>query len=238
VLRLRGRRVLVVGGGKVAARRAAGLLDAGAHVTVVSPTFSPAFVRLVPRGAVTCVARPYRAADLADMSLVIAATDDRRVNAEAMADARRAGVWVNVVDNPGRADFIVPAVVRRRAFLLALSSGGASPALVGHLRRELDLLVPEDLGVLVDRLAKARVEIQRRVSDPARRRDLLTRLLTVETLTTLRAEGAESVLKQVEAPTASAGQAPAPPERPPASPRTSARPGRGGRRRRAARIPV
>ncbi len=180
VLRLGGRPALVVGGGKVAARKASGLLDAGARVVAVSPTFAPQFTRLVPSGAVTCVHRPYHASDLADVSLVIAATDDPKVNSRVGTDARRAGVWVSVVDDPE---------VRRGDFLLAISSGGASPGLVGQLRRELDLLVPEDVGLLVALLAEARGRIQRAAGDPARRRELMARLLTLDLLSTVRTEG-------------------------------------------------
>lgn len=198
VLRLGGRRALVVGGGNVAARKAAGLLDAGARVVAVSPRFSPAFIRLVPRGAVTCIERPYRPGDTADASVVVAATDDPEVNAQVRTDARRAGVWVSVVDDPGNSDFIVPAVVRRGNFLLAMSSGGASPGLVGQLRRELDVLVPDDIGVLVTLLAKARGRIQRAVADADRRRELMTRLLTLDLLSTLRREGSDAVIRRID----------------------------------------
>lgn len=198
-LRLGGRRVLVVGGGKVAARKAGGLLGAGARVLAVSRVFSPAFLRLVSSGAaLTCVERPYQSSDLQDMSLVIAATDDRKVNALVRADARRAGVWVSVVDDPPHSDFILPAVVRRGDFMLAMTSSGASPGLVGQLRQELDALIPEDLGVLVALLAKARGRIKRAVSDPDRRRELLGRLLTLDLLTVLRREGSEAVIRQID----------------------------------------
>jgi siroheme synthase-like protein len=199
VLRLGERRALVVGAGKVAARKAGGLLRAGARVVVVSPMFSPAFNRLVPSGAVTRIQRSYDASDLTDMSLVIAATDDPTVNAQVRADARRAGVWVSVVDDPEASDFIVPAVVRRGDFLLAISSGGASPAFVGLLRREIDSLVPEDVGPLVALLAKARGRIQQAVGEPARRRELMSRLLTLDLLATARTEGSEAVLRQIDA---------------------------------------
>ena len=213
VLRLGGRRVLVVGGGQVAARRAAGLLAAGARVVAVSPAFSPGFARLGPAGGVRRVRRAYRAGDMAGASLVVAATDDPRVNARVRADARRAGVWVNVADDPARSDFIVPAVVRRGGFLLALSSGGASPALMGELRRELDRLVPDDVGALVASLAKARDRIRRRLADPAERRNALRRLLAPLSRRAPRA-----------------GR--------PASGRTRRRPARAGRRPPVARTPV
>lgn len=220
VLRLGGRRVLVVGGGEVAVRRAAGLLAAGARVVAVSPAFSPGFARLEPARAVTRVRRPYRTGDVAGASLVVAATDDRRVNARVGADARRAGVWVNVADDPARSDFIVPAVVRRGGFLLALSSGGASPALMGALRRELDRLVPDDVGALVTGLAKARARIRRRVTDPGQRREALGRLL--------------APLRRLLAPLSRR----APRAGRPASGRTRRRPARAGRRPPEARSPA
>jgi precorrin-2 dehydrogenase/sirohydrochlorin ferrochelatase len=235
VLRLGGRRVLVVGGGQVAGRRASGLLAAGAHVVAVSPVFAPAFMRLRPTDALTCVHRPYQSGDLTEMSLVVAATDDPSVNARVSADARRAGVWVNIVDDPAHSDFIVPAVVRRGGFLLAMSSGGASPALVGQLRRELDRLLPEDVGLLVAILATARERIQRRVTDPARRRELATRLLTVDLLGTLRTEGRDAVLRQIEALTAPGDRRRGPRGASPSSDQTTDRQARGRRQRRAAR---
>jgi precorrin-2 dehydrogenase/sirohydrochlorin ferrochelatase len=235
VLRLEGRRVLVVGGGKVAARRAAGLLEAGARVVAVSPAFSPGFPRARGSGRVTRVRRAYRTGDLAGARLVVVATDDARVNARVAAEARRAGVWANVAADPARGDFIVPAVVRRNGLLLALSSGGASPALVGHLRRALDRLVPEDAGALVAALGKARDEVRRRVADPAQRREILTRLFTRDGPATLRTERSGAVLRRIEAPTAAGGRRRARPGGRPASARTPRRRARAARPRRAAR---
>ena len=168
VLRLCDRRVLVVGGGKVGARKAAGLVEAGAHVVVVSPRFAPAFARLVDTATLTLIERRYTAEDLAGMALVVAATDDSKVNAQIRDDARRAGVLVSVVDNPRASDFVVPAVVRRGDLLVAISTGGRSPGLAGQLRRELDLLVPEDWEVLVRLLGVARARVQTAVENPAR----------------------------------------------------------------------
>ncbi len=198
VLRLRGRQVLVVGGGKVAARKTVGLLEAGARVIAVSPELSPTFRRLISAGAVTCVERSYQSDDVADVALVIAATDDPQVNAQVRSDARRAGVLVSVVDDPENSDFIVPAVVRRGDLMLAVSSGGASPGLVGQLRRELDLLVPDDARLLVALLGKARRRVQRAVDDPARRRELMNRLLTMDLLSTLRTGGGDAVIRLVD----------------------------------------
>src|SRR5260370_42081016 len=94
------------------------------------------------------------------MALVGAATDDREVNAQVSADGRPAGVLVGVVDNPRESDFIVPAVVRRGDLLLAISTGGRSPALAGHPRRELDLLVPGNWEVPVRLPGVGRARVQ------------------------------------------------------------------------------
>jgi precorrin-2 dehydrogenase/sirohydrochlorin ferrochelatase len=198
VLRLDGHRALVVGGGKVAARRVGGLLEVGAPVVVVSPRFAPSFHRLVATRGLACVERSYRYEDMAGVGLAIAATDDREVNARVRSDARQAGVPVCVVDDPEHSDFIVPAVGRRGDLVLAISSGGARPGLVGQLRREIDLLVPEDAAVLVRLLARARLQVRGAAADPDRRRDLLTRLLSVDLLTALRAGGDEAVARLID----------------------------------------
>ncbi len=221
VLRLRGRRALVVGGGKVAARKAAGLLAADAHVVVVSPAFMPAFGRLVDAAALTLVERSYVPSDLEGMVVVVAATDDRRVNAQVSADARRGGVLVSVVDAPLESDFIVPAVVRRGDLLIAISTSGRSPALAGHLRRELELLVLDDWEVLVRLLGAARTRVQRAVGDADRRRHLLERLVSLDLLSTLRHDGRQAVTDQIDAfVSAMAATAPAPPQAAPSADET------------------
>jgi precorrin-2 dehydrogenase len=199
VLRLRDRRVLVVGSGKVGARKAAGLVEAGAQVVVVSPRFAPAFARLVDTAALTLIERRYTVEDLAGMALAVAATDDREVNAQICDDARRAGVLVSVADDPRASDFIVPAVVRRGDLLLAISTGGRSPALAGHLRRELDLLVPDDWEVLVRFLGVARAKVQTAVDTPTRRQELMKQLITVDILSTLRDGGGQAAADQIDA---------------------------------------
>jgi precorrin-2 dehydrogenase/sirohydrochlorin ferrochelatase len=151
----------------------------------------------------------------------VAATDDRQVNAHVSADARRAGVLVSVVDAPRESDFIVPAVVRRGDLLIAISTSGRSPALAGHLRRELELLVPDDWEVLVRLLGAARTRVQRAVGDADRRRDLLERLASLDLLSTLRNDGRQAVTDQIDALiTAMAATAAAPPQAAPSADET------------------
>jgi precorrin-2 dehydrogenase/sirohydrochlorin ferrochelatase len=238
VLRLRDRRVLVVGGGKVAARKAGGLAEAGARVLAVSPEFTPAFRRLAETRAVTCVRRPYESGDVAGAALVVAATDDLAVNARVRADARRAGILVSVADDPEHSDFFVPAVVRRGDLLLAISTGGGSPALAGDLRRELDALVPADWEILVRLLAQARGRVRQAITDPARRQALMRRLVKLDLLSVLRKDGPEAVLKRIEDRIALATSRRGPRARSSRAERTPARPGPAARLRRAAPSPA
>lgn len=237
VLRLRDRRVLVVGGGKVGARKAAGLLEAGAHVVVVSPHFVPGFARLVDTAAVTLIERAYGPSDLEGMALVVAATDDAAVNARVRSDARRAGLFVCVVADPEWSDFLVPAVVRRGDLLVAISTSGRSPGLAGQLRREIDLLVPDDWEVLVRLLGVARAKIQAVVENPARRQELMKRLITLDLLSTLRKGGGDAAADHIQALIAELVATPATREEPATDARTPSPEGQDGRRRSDTQTP-
>ena len=151
-LDLRGRACLVVGGGGVALRKAGGLLEAGAAVTVVAPDCLP-----MPEG-VTVVPRPFSDDDLAGVSLAVAASDDPALNARIARLARERGVWVNVVDDPDAGTVILPAVVRRGELRIAISTGGASPALARRLRERLDAEFGPEYAELTALLGELRAE--------------------------------------------------------------------------------
>jgi precorrin-2 dehydrogenase/sirohydrochlorin ferrochelatase len=134
MLDLTGVPVLVVGGGRVAVRKIEGLLKAGAEVTVVARSaIDP--IHSMP---VELVVRGYEPADLDDVRLVITATDDPAVNSAVSADATARGIWVNSADDPANCTFTLPAVARDGAVTVAVSTGGASPALASHLRGEIE----------------------------------------------------------------------------------------------------
>jgi siroheme synthase-like protein len=156
VLDLSGVPVLVVGGGRVAVRKATGLARAGALVTVVAPEHDPAMVTLAAR----IEQRQYQPGEAADYQLVITATDDPAVNELVAADARAARVWVNSADDPDNCSFILPAVARQGDVTVAVTTGGASPALASRLRDEIAAahLSPRVAEAAVD-LARQRAEI-------------------------------------------------------------------------------
>jgi len=133
-LDLKDRPVLVVGAGKVALRKAKGLLEAGARVTVVAPEWEAEFDALPVR----MVARRFRASDLSGASLVFAATNDRLTNHRIGIAARGKGLFANVADSAEECSFIVPARVQRGVLQVAISTGGESPRISAEVRRKIE----------------------------------------------------------------------------------------------------
>jgi siroheme synthase-like protein len=133
-LDLKDRPVLVIGAGKVALRKARGLLEAGARVTVVAPECEPEFDDL----GVRMVRRRFRASDMTGAFLVFAATDDRQTNHRIGVAAKGRGVFANIADSAEECGFIVPARVNRGEVQVAISTGGESPRLSAELRRKLE----------------------------------------------------------------------------------------------------
>jgi precorrin-2 dehydrogenase/sirohydrochlorin ferrochelatase len=147
---------LVVGGGAVAARKVAGLVAAGASVTVVAPDIRPEIVAL---GA-TCVQRAYRSSDLDGVWLVMVATDDREINASVYADAEAARVWVNAADDPPSCSFTLPAVVRQGPVMVTVSTSGYSPALATWLKDHVTTELGPEYAILAEWLSEARLALQ------------------------------------------------------------------------------
>ena len=156
MLDLEGRECLVVGAGVVAARKVAGLLDAGARVTVVSPVLAPAVLDIARDGRLRWWPREYAKGDVTGFALVMVATDDEAVNALVAAEARERSIWVNCADDPARCDFILPSVLRRGPLTVAVSTGGASPTVAHMVREELELVLPSDYGALTEVVADVR----------------------------------------------------------------------------------
>ena len=153
MLSVDGRRCLVVGGGKIAARKVDGLVAAGADVTVIAPTVDPSIAAL----PVTIEQRPYLPGDAcADFRLVITATDDPDVNALVYADAEAAGVWVNSADDPEHCSFTLPAIHRDGDVTVAIATGGQSPAFAAWLRDRVRESLPAGLSEVVGQLAAER----------------------------------------------------------------------------------
>ncbi len=177
-LDLTDRTVLVVGGGVVAARKVTSLLERELPVTVIAPEISPELEKHPGNSALVIHRRPYCSADLADHWLVIAATDDPELNRKVFADAAKARIFCNVVDQPQLCTFHVPAVVRQGLLQIAISTGGASPALARKIRQELEEQFGPAYGELLEGLLELRNGFRQKYPlDAARRRELLESFL-------------------------------------------------------------
>ncbi len=151
-LLLQGRRCLVVGGGRVARRKVAGLLEAGARVTVVAPGIDPALRRL----PVKVIERPYDPSDLAGCQLVICATGRAELDRRVHDDAEAAGIFVNAADDPRSCSFFLPAVHRDGPVTVAVSTSGEAPALAAALRDEIAARIAPRLGAVAEVLGATR----------------------------------------------------------------------------------
>jgi siroheme synthase-like protein len=153
-----GRACLVVGGGAVAARKAAGLVQAGAIVHVVA-TEVRAPMRGVP-GLARVEERPYRRGEVASYWLAVAATGDPAANRAVFEDGEAARVWVNSADDPQRCSFILPAVARQGPVAVAVTTSGHSPALASFLRAHVEQQMGPELEELAELLSELRARLK------------------------------------------------------------------------------
>jgi uroporphyrin-III C-methyltransferase / precorrin-2 dehydrogenase / sirohydrochlorin ferrochelatase len=179
--------VLLVGGGAVAARKFSLLSEAGAHVTVVAPSLGDELRAAAARGAVTHLAREFQAADVDGAWLVVAATDDRAVNAAAAAAASARRIPCNVIDDRELSSFIMPAIIDRSPVQIAVSTGGASPVLARLIRERLETLLDSSLGPLAAFADRWRAAIKARFVGIGARRRFLSWMLTGPVAAALRA---------------------------------------------------
>lgn len=159
-LRLAGSRVLVVGGGEVAARKVRLLLKAAPAIEIVALELNAELTALVEQGVVASSGTAFDPAQVQGCRLVIAATDDREFNRQVAAAADAANVPVNVVDDPAPSSFITPSLVERAPLWVAISSGGAAPVLARRLRERIEALLPAGYGRLAAFMERHRPRVK------------------------------------------------------------------------------
>ena len=188
-------RCIVVGGGRVAARKVAALREAGVRPVVISPALCGSLQRLAQSGEIQVIERAYRHGDLDGARVVIAATDDSATNEAVYDEAVSLGCLVNVVDDPARCSFYVPAIVRRGELTISISTGGQSPALARRLREALEMQFDAAYGPYLSLLGELRPVVQDRVAGSAQRRDLWAALLDSDILELVR-DGAHQAARR------------------------------------------
>ncbi|MEY2779117.1 MAG: hypothetical protein RL623_297 [Actinomycetota bacterium] len=157
ILDLRGRKALVVGGGRIAYRKALSLAEEGAHVTVVSPNFVDDFSTM-PNS--TLIQRTFEPGDTLGFQLVITATGNHEVDQMIYDEANARGTWVNSADDPDRCSFYLAATHRDGNVIVAVSTEGKSPALASHLRNTIAEQLPNNLANIALELDRQRSEIK------------------------------------------------------------------------------
>ncbi len=161
-LDLKGRRCVIIGGGAEAVRKAIGLLECSAQVTVISPKVTVVLQDLANRGLIDWVCKEYQAGDLDGAFLAIAENDKPNVYVEVAKEAERRGVLLNVVDTTNLCSFNAPAIVRRGEVTFAISTAGLSPALARRLREELDQSPIMLWAEMADMLSEVRLALRQK----------------------------------------------------------------------------
>jgi len=176
-LELSGRRAVVVGAGAVAVRKVKALLEADARVVVVSKAVNDTLTSLCHGANIELVKSKYSENYIAGAVLVIAATNDRKLNEQIYKDCQKLEILCNVVDSPDLCDFTVPAVVRRGKLQIAIGTEGNCPAYSGHLRKKLEKIFTDKHGEFLAEMEDLRNQIIRDIQEPAARKVLLGKLV-------------------------------------------------------------
>lgn len=185
-LDIQGKLCVVVGGGRVAARKVRGLLAAGARVRVISPALHQRMEVLLGQEGIEWQCKPFAAEDVAGAFLVFAATDKPAVQAAVLAAARSSNLLINVADSPDDCDFQIPAVLRRGALSISVATNGTTPAVAALVRRQLEAVVGEEYALLTALVGAMREEILRRSASDAEKKILFEKILQDDIVLWLR----------------------------------------------------
>jgi uroporphyrin-III C-methyltransferase/precorrin-2 dehydrogenase/sirohydrochlorin ferrochelatase len=211
VLKVEGRRALVVGGGKQAARKAELLLDADAEVLVVAPRLEEDFARLSENPRLRHLGAALESATLEGCAIAIGASeDDEALNRRLYDLASERDIPVNVVDCPELCSFIMPAIVNRAPLMIAISTGGKAPILARILRARLESLLPAAYGRLTEFAGAQRARVKKTIPEPTLRRRFWERVVlgpVAERIFAGEEEAAAQVMDQALAETAACGEA-------------------------------
>jgi siroheme synthase-like protein len=192
------KRCLVVGGGAVATRKVRALLECGAEIKVVAPQIAEELKALLPQ--IEYSRRRYQSDDCDNCELVFACTDDGVLNAQIAADAAQRKVWSNIADDSAASRFHLAATVRRGEICIGISTGGGSPALSRHLKKQVEDCIGDEYALLLEMVSTRRDRLKQEIGNQAERATFWRTLLKSEVLALLRAgarEEAEELIEQL-----------------------------------------
>ncbi len=200
LLNLDSQKCLIVGGGQVASRKAASVLEVGAVVKLVSPKITGPLKDLAKEGKIEWVRDVFSPPHMDGACLVIASTDDETVNREIYEEARKRGIPVNVVDQPELCTFIVPSVIRRGDLVIAVSTSGKSPAVSKRVRKILEKEFGPAWGTYLEMMGAARRHTLKNIDDQKRREEIFTRLAGSDLLELIQQgdlQGARNLVEEI-----------------------------------------
>lgn len=197
-LRLNNQKCVVVGGGKVAERKVKSLMEAGANILLVSPQLTPGLTQLKELGKIKHIARTYQQEDLAGAFLVICATDSKEVNGSVANQCQAQGILVNVVNDPPKSNFFVPAVVRRGALSIAVSTDGKSPLLAANIRKQLEESYGVEYADFLELLGQVRQDVLANVPDPVNRKAIMEKIIQSDIINLLREKRYDEIKERIQ----------------------------------------
>ena len=168
---------LVVGGGGVGERKVKTLLECGARVTVVTIHATEGLHALATEGRINLKTRAYEPSDLEGTFLVIGATDSEETNEKISEDAARRGLLVNIADRPAACNFVLPAIVRQGALLIAISTSNKSPAVARRIRQNLEGEFGPEYAVLLNLMGAIRQKLLSQAKSPEAHKHMFEQLL-------------------------------------------------------------
>ncbi|MEF9475852.1 MAG: bifunctional precorrin-2 dehydrogenase/sirohydrochlorin ferrochelatase [Candidatus Mariimomonas ferrooxydans] len=201
-LKLNAKKAVVIGGGKIAERKARVLIKAGASVKIISPAITKPLERLKKKGLLAHVKRNYRKGDLKDAFIVIAGTSSVKTNSKIARDARYLGIpgsvpgnrnndslLINIIDTPSEGNFIAPSIVKRGPLTIAISTTGCSPAVSKTIRKELEKLYGNEFTHYLRLLEKIRKKAMKEIKNDKKREEFLKKLASEKIFNALRRNG-------------------------------------------------
>ena len=177
LLDLKGKKCIVVGGGRVAQRKVNSLLKAGALVRIISPNLTQNLKKLAGQNKIYWITSHYRKRYIQNSFLVIAAVSDKKINSKISRDTQKSKILVNVVDSPKESSFIVPSNISRGDLIISISTSGKVPALSKRIRKDLTKLLVPRYSKFLKTLESIRKDLKIRCSEPRLRKKILNILV-------------------------------------------------------------
>lgn len=197
MLNIENKKCLIVGGGDIAYRKILELIEYGANITVVSININEDIEVFVQNRLINYIQDRYHKAYLENTYIVIASTNDSKVNNDVFRDCSEKGILVNVVDDPKNCSFIVPSKIKRGDLTISISTNGKSPTLSRSIREDLERKYDEHYEVFVNILGDVRKEVIEKVKDSTKKKEIFNAIIKEDYLERLKLFGEETVRKEI-----------------------------------------